>query len=74
MQFDDLVKDKTAIYISHRLSSTKFCDKIALFSKEGLIEYGTHDELMKLKGTYYNMFLTQGKYYKEGDELNEEQE
>lgn len=64
--FDELVKNKTAIYISHRLSSTKFCDKIALFSKEGLIEYGSHNELMDKKGEYYKMFLIQGKYYTEG--------
>lgn len=66
--FDDLVSHKTAVYISHRLSSTKFCDKIALFTADGLKEYGSHEELMSLKGEYYNMFETQGKYYKEGVE------
>ena len=45
--FSELVENKTSIYISHRLSSTKFCDAIALFDKTGLIEYGTHDELME---------------------------
>lgn len=69
--FDDLVKHKTAIYISHRLSSTKFCDKIALFDQDGLKEYGNHEELMALKGEYYFMFNTQGKYYKEGVDENE---
>lgn len=69
--FDDLVQNKTAIYISHRLSSTKFCDKIALFSNKGLEEYGNHEELMAKKGMYYSMFMTQGKYYKEGGEENE---
>ncbi len=64
--FDDLVKNKTAIYISHRLSSTKFCDKIAFFDATGLKEYGTHDELMELKGSYYEMFKIQGKYYQGG--------
>ena len=63
--FSDLVQGKTAIYISHRLASTKFCDKIALFSKDGLIEYGNHDELMARHGEYYNMFTVQGKYYQE---------
>lgn len=66
--FDELVKNKTAVYVSHRLSSTRFCDHIALFTKEGLKEYGTHDELMKLHGEYYEMFEVQGKYYKEGAE------
>lgn len=64
--FAGLVKGRTAIYISHRLSSTKFCDHIALFSKEGLIEYGTHEELLALHGHYYEMFMVQGKYYREG--------
>lgn len=64
-RFDDLVASKTAIYISHRLSSTKFCDHIALFNKDGLKEYGTHEELLKLKGEYYQMFMVQGKYYQE---------
>lgn len=61
--FSDMVKGKTAVYISHRLASTKFCDKIALFDKTGLIEYGTHDELMDKEGEYYHMFVVQGKYY-----------
>ncbi|MCI9137573.1 MAG: ABC transporter ATP-binding protein [Lachnospiraceae bacterium] len=66
-QFSSLVEGKTAVYISHRLASTRFCDKIALFDKEGLREYGTHEELMEQKGEYYRMFLVQGKYYqKEG--------
>jgi ABC-type multidrug transport system fused ATPase/permease subunit len=64
--FDDLVREKTAVYISHRLSSTKFCDKIALFSADGLLEYGTHEELMAQEGEYYKMFITQGKYYQNG--------
>ncbi|MDP3131005.1 MAG: ABC transporter ATP-binding protein, partial [Bacillota bacterium] len=61
--FADLVQDKTTVFISHRLSSTRFCDRIALFSPEGLQEYGTHEELMGMKGEYYDMFTTQGKYY-----------
>lgn len=63
--FSSLVEGKTAVYISHRLASTKFCDKIALFDSEGLKEYGTHEELMEKKGMYYEMFVVQGKYYQE---------
>ncbi|WP_312102423.1 ABC transporter ATP-binding protein [Lachnoclostridium sp.] len=66
--FSELVKGKTAVYISHRLASTKFCDKIALFDKDGLKEYGNHEELMKLGGLYNHMFSVQGKYYTEGRE------
>ena len=70
--FANLVENKTAIYISHRLSSTKFCDKIAFFNQDGLQEYGTHDELMNNKAGYYEMFKIQGKYYQEGGNNNEE--
>ncbi len=66
--FSRLVEGKTAVYISHRLASTKFCDKIALFDGKGVKEYGTHDELMAKKGTYYDMFVIQGKYYQEDAE------
>lgn len=66
--FSTLVEGKTAVYISHRLASTKFCDKIALFDKDGLKEYGSHEELMAKKGHYYEMFTIQGKYYQENPE------
>ncbi|NLV88917.1 MAG: ABC transporter ATP-binding protein [Tissierellia bacterium] len=63
--FSELTKGKTAVYISHRLASTKFCGAIAFFDKEGLKEYGSHQELMDKKGEYYKMFTIQGKYYQE---------
>lgn len=62
--FNDLVGGKTAIYISHRLSSCKFSDKIAVFSDKTIKEYGTHDELVgKDGGIYATMFATQAQYY-----------
>ncbi len=63
-QFNDIVSGKTAIYISHRLSSCKFCDKIAVF-KDGVVkEYGNHTELLKISdGEYQKMFAVQAKYY-----------
>lgn len=62
--FNDLVGGKTAIYISHRLSSCKFSDKIAVFSDRTIKEYGTHDELVgKDGGIYATMFATQAQYY-----------
>lgn len=65
-QFDTLVGGKTAIYISHRLSSCKFCDRIAVFSEGRIKEYGTHDELAVLSGgVYAEMFAAQAQYYKE---------
>lgn len=63
-KFDMLVKDKTAIYISHRLSSARFCDKIAVFDKGKLIEYGSHDELMAKNQKYAELYNMQAKYYK----------
>jgi len=70
--FNQLVRGKTAVFVSHRLASTKFCDHIALFDKDGLKEYGSHEELMKKRGSYYNMFVIQGKYYNEGGNACEE--
>lgn len=64
-QFNELVGGKTAIYISHRLSSCKFCDRIAVFSDGRIAEYGTHDELCgKPGGIYAEMFAAQAQYYK----------
>lgn len=62
--FHDLAENRTAIYISHRLSSTRFTDKTAVFSNGTIAEYGTHDELMQIKnGIYRGMFEVQAKYY-----------
>ncbi len=63
--FDKLVGKKTAVYISHRLSSTKFCDRIAMFHDGQLIEYGSHEELLSVDGEYAKMFQIQAQYYNE---------
>ncbi len=63
-RFDELVGGKTAVYISHRLSSCKFCDRIAVFSEGTIKEYGAHDELLRIKdGIYAEMFKAQAQYY-----------
>ena len=63
-KFNELVQGRTAIYISHRLSSTRFTDKIAVFSDGELCEFGSHSELMALfDGVYKNMFEMQAQYY-----------
>ncbi|HKM34550.1 MAG TPA: ABC transporter ATP-binding protein [Lachnospiraceae bacterium] len=63
-QFEQLVGGKTAVYISHRLSSCQFCDRIAVFSEGSIMEYGTHKELVnKEDGIYAKMFATQAQYY-----------
>lgn len=54
----------TAIYISHRLSSCKLYDRIAVFSNGKIIQHGTHEELIKDKGSQYErMYITQAQYY-----------
>lgn len=63
-RFDCLVGSKTAIYISHRLSSCKFCDRIAVFADKTIKEYGTHDELVDIQGGIYaELFAAQAQYY-----------
>lgn len=61
--FDKLIGGKTAVYISHRLSSTRFCDKVAMFADGEMVEYGTHAELMEKAGAYAEMFHIQAQYY-----------
>lgn len=61
--FDKLVNKKTAVYISHRLSSCRFCDKIAVFDNGEICEFGTHDELIKKKGKYNELYSLQAQYY-----------
>ena len=64
-QFHTLVGGKTAFYISHRLSSCKFCDKIAVFSDGKIAEYGNHDKLVSIaNGIYAKMFEAQAQYYR----------
>lgn len=64
-QFHTLVGGKTAFYISHRLSSCRFCDRIAVFSEGKVAEYGSHDELVKRPGGIYaKMFEAQAQYYR----------
>ena len=69
---ENLANGKTALYISHRLSSCKFCDKIAVFSEKQVKEYGSHAELMENPaGLYYKMFTTQAKNYQQQEALEE---
>ena len=64
--FDKIIGKKSAVYISHRLSSTRFCDCIAMFIDGELKEYGTHESLIAAGGKYREMFDVQAQYYKEG--------
>ncbi len=69
-RFDEMIGTKSAVYISHRLASTKFCDRVAMFADGEMKEYGTHDELMAANGEYARMFNTQAQYYREGSEVS----
>lgn len=63
-KFNELVGNKTAVYISHRLSSCRFCDRIAVFSEGTIKELGTHEQLVHKKdGVYAEMFAAQAQYY-----------
>jgi len=62
--FDTLIEDRTAIYISHRLSSCKFCDRIAVFENGSIVQSGTHDGLLaEAGGTYERLWEAQAQYY-----------
>ncbi len=68
LKYNELTKNKTAIYISHRLSSTRFCDRIIFIENGKIIETGTHDELMACGGRYKKIFDVQSQYYKDSGE------
>lgn len=62
--FNDLVRGKTTIYISHRLSSCRFCDAVAVFENGRITEYGSHDKLLENRdGLYSEMWHAQSRYY-----------
>ncbi len=65
--FDKMMEGKSAVYISHRLSSTRFCDRVAMFMNGQIVEYGTHEELLAKQGEYARMFEVQAQYYEEND-------
>ena len=71
-KFNAIAGDKTAVFISHRLSSCRFCDEIAVFHEGELIQKGDHDVLLAdKKGKYYELWQAQAQYYAEnGEELD----
>ncbi len=68
--FNEITKNNTTIYISHRLSSAKFCDRIIVLDHGKVSEMGTHKELIDKNGEYKKLFEMQSEYYK-GGESNE---
>lgn len=64
--YHEMTRNKSSIYISHRLASTRFCDRIIMIDNVGICEEGTHDELLKHGGKYADLYEMQSKYYKKG--------
>lgn len=64
-KFAEMSEGKTTVLVSHRIYSTRFCDRIAVFDKGEIVEYGTFEELMGRKGLYYDFFEKQAEYFKD---------
>ena len=63
-KFNEMVGNRTAVYISHRLSSCKFCDDILVFDKGAVVQHGSHEALLDdSDGKYYALWNAQAKYY-----------
>ncbi|MBP5451691.1 MAG: ABC transporter ATP-binding protein, partial [Treponema sp.] len=62
-RFDQMVEGKTSIYISHRMSSCRFCDNIIVFDEGKIVEQGSHDQLMNNEGLYRELWNAQAQYY-----------
>ena len=62
-RFDEMVQGKTSIYISHRMSSCRFCDNIIVFDEGRIVEQGNHDKLMQNGGLYSELWNAQAQYY-----------
>ena len=70
-KFNDIVEDKTAVYISHRLSSCRFCDEIAVFDGGRVVQQGTHDSLLEAQGKYRSLWQAQAQYYQKRRQARE---
>ena len=62
-RYNELTRNRTSLFISHRLASTRFCDRILMLEGGRVVEQGSHEELMEKKGAYYRMFQVQSHYY-----------
>ena len=66
MKYNDMTAGKTSVFISHRLASTRFCDRIIFIADGNIAEEGTHESLLALGGAYAKLFEVQSRYYQEG--------
>ena len=68
--FNTLTQNKTSVFISHRLSSCRFCDEIAVFDHGMLVQEGTHEALVgEAGGKYAELWSAQAKYYEEEESV-----
>lgn len=70
MKYNEMSGGKTSIFISHRLASTRFCDRILFIKDGGIAEEGTHESLLAANGDYAELFHVQARYYQEGNDFN----
>ena len=66
LKYHEMTEGKTSLFISHRLASTRFCDRILYLEHGAILEEGTHEELLQAGGAYAQLFDTQSRYYQEG--------
>ncbi len=71
-KYNGMTQGKTSLFISHRLASTRFCDRILFLENGQITEEGTHDQLLAQGGGYAKLFEVQSQYYKEGGEQDGE--
>ena len=69
MKYNEMTRGKTSLFISHRLASTRFCDRIIFVADGNIAEEGTHEDLLALGGEYAKLFEVQSRYYREGKEF-----
>ena len=69
MKYGEMTRGKTSLFISHRLASTRFCDRIVFMAEGNIAEEGTHERLVAVGGRYAEVFEVQSRYYREGREF-----
>ena len=68
LKYSEMTQGKTSLFISHRLASTRFCDRIILLENGSIAEEGSHEALLQRGGSYAKLFTVQRRYYEEGGE------
>lgn len=71
-KYSEMTQGKTSVFISHRLASTRFCDRVLYLADGRIAEEGTHDQLIELGGEYAHLFEVQSRYYREGSDFDVE--